>query len=93
MLLDERHTKSVFREKEEKKLTDESGGKGKETWMDTLAKLEWLGLTKISDEDYANMLTESVVGLEAKMALIEEEIERLRADELDGGEGSEKVEG
>ncbi|KAG8530234.1 uncharacterized protein KY384_004734 [Bacidia gigantensis] len=77
--VDGRHTQHVEREVEEKRQV-EAGEKEKVGWRQNV-KLDWLGLKKLSDEEYAGMLTEKVLKLEVEVALIDEEIEKIRLEE------------
>ena len=85
---DERRTRQVELAQRQR----EDGGRT-EGWIDQIASLKWTGLTKLSDEEYIDMLGEKALRIEAQIALIEEEIEGLKAEEGSRkGGGSERGE-
>ena len=83
---DERHTQQSVRvEEEQRGLTERRDVK--EGWIDKVASMKWTGLTKLSDEEYAGILGEKVLKIEAEVAIIEEEIEKLRRKEREKQKG------
>ena len=80
MWADERHTQKRI-EMEEVRRDIRGRGEVKESWIDKIASMRWTGLTRLSDEEYAGMLGEKVLKIEAEVAIIEEEIEKLRDEE------------
>ena len=52
----------------------------KETFMEKLVSLRWTGLHQMSEGEYADMLEERVIKLEAEVAVVDEAIERLRKE-------------
>ena len=77
--LDARHSEQVAVTTEEEAV---NGGKkpGLGFW-NKVAEMKWSPMKTMSDEQYANMLGEKVLRLEAEIALIDEEVERLRGEE------------
>ena len=76
--LDARHSKQVASDMQaaaEGKTKD-----GKRFW-ERIAEMKWSPLTAVSDEDYGNMLKEKLLRVEADIALVDEEVERLRGEE------------
>ena len=81
--LDGRHTTSVAAEEE--RLRREKEGKevrhkGYRGFVEYLAAMKWSPIKKLSDAEYEAMLQEKLVGVEADLALIDEEIGRVRRD-------------
>ena len=52
-------------------------------WIDRVAGMKWTGLTKLSNEEYAGMLAEKVLKIDAQIAIIDEQIEKLKVEEKD----------
>lgn len=52
----------------------------KETFMEKFMSLRWTGLHRMSEGEYADMLEERVLRLEAEVAVVEEAIDRLRRE-------------
>ena len=46
-----------------------------------VADMEWSPMKRLSDEEYGNMLKERVLRVEADIALVDEELEKLRIEE------------
>jgi hypothetical protein len=46
--------------------------------LQRMAKSRWSPVTLLSDQEYKDMLLEKILSLDAKICLIDEEIERLR---------------
>ncbi|CAF9918637.1 MAG: hypothetical protein ALECFALPRED_000772 [Alectoria fallacina] len=77
-VLDARHSEQVAsdaRAAAEGKRKD-----GKRFW-ERVAEMKWSLLTVVSDEDYDNMLKEKLLRVEAEIAMVDEEVERLRGEE------------
>lgn len=53
---------------------------GKRFW-ERVAEMKWSPLKVLSDEDYGNMLKEKLLRVEAEIALLDEEVERLKGEE------------
>lgn len=72
--LDARYSEQVAvenqKEKEEKK-----------GFWNKVADMEWSPMKKLSDEEYGNMLKERLLRVEADIALVDEELEKLRIEE------------
>lgn len=80
-VLDQRHTVEVDAENERARLFREGGVVQPRTWrgfMDYVADMKWSPIKKLSDDEYEAMLQEKLVGVEADIALIDEEIERVK---------------
>ncbi len=43
--------------------------------------MKWSPMKTLSDEDYANILREKMLAMDAQIALVNEEVERLRQEE------------
>ena len=52
----------------------------KESFMEKLVSLRWTGLHQMSEGEYADMLEERVIKLEAEVAVVDEAIEQLRME-------------
>ena len=77
-VLDARHSEQVAsdaRAEVEGKKND-----GKSFWA-KLAGSKWSPVTFLSNEEYANILKEKLLGVEAEIALLDEEVERLQGEE------------
>ena len=53
---------------------------GKRFW-ERIAEMKWSPLTAVSDEDYGHLLKEKLLRVEAEIALVDEEVDRLRVEE------------
>ena len=53
---------------------------GKRFW-ERVAEMKWSPLTAVSDEDYGNLLKEKLLRVDAEIALVDEEVERLKGEE------------
>ncbi|CAI6340923.1 unnamed protein product [Periconia digitata] len=71
--LDGRNSRAV---QEERELREQ--GLKKETLMQRIAKSKWSPMTVLSDEEYANLIGEKILAVEADIAIIDEKIEALR---------------
>ena len=74
---DERHARSVEREKDEETAGREEVERG---WIDRVASMKWTGLTKLTNDEYAGILGEKMLKIEAQIAIIDEQIEELRLE-------------
>ena len=43
--------------------------------------MKWSPMKKLSDEEYGNLLKERLLRIEADIALVDEELEKLRSEE------------
>ncbi|KAL2037490.1 hypothetical protein N7G274_009771 [Stereocaulon virgatum] len=78
--LDARHTQQVAVEMASLKEI-----KTKDVW-NSIAEMKWMPMRALSDEEYGNMLRERLLRVEADIALVDEEMERLRVEESRIGE-------
>ena len=76
--LDARHSEKVASDAQA--MAEGTGKDGKRFW-DRLMEMKWSPLTVLSDEDYGNILKEKLLRVEAEIALLDEEVERLRGEE------------
>lgn len=53
---------------------------GKRFW-ERVAEMKWSPLKVLSDEDYGNMLKEKLLRVDAEIALVDEQVERLKGEE------------
>lgn len=53
----------------------------KKRFWERIAEMKWSPLTAVSDEDYGSMLKEKLLRVEAEIALVDEEVERLKGEE------------
>ena len=53
----------------------------KKGFWNRVADMEWSPMKKLSDEEYGNMLKERLLRVEADIALVDEELEKLRIEE------------
>ena len=74
--LDAKHSEEMAGVAEEAKVLHEERG-----FWDRIAEMKWSPMKKLSDEDYADTLKEKVLGLEAQIALVDEEMERVKKDD------------
>ena len=49
--------------------------------MERLIAMKWSPVTKLSDEQYENMLKEKLVRIEAEIALIDDDVARLKGQD------------
>ena len=77
-VLDARHSEQVVSD-----MQAAAEGKKKEAkhFWERVAEMKWSPIKAVSDEDYGNMLKEKLLRIEAEIALVDEEIERLRGEE------------
>ncbi|MCJ1453895.1 hypothetical protein MMC28_004244 [Mycoblastus sanguinarius] len=75
-ILDSRHTDKVVAEAEA-----ESQGTAKPPFWQRVAEMKWSPLKTLSDEEYGDMLREKLLRVEAEIALVDEEVGRLRAED------------
>ncbi len=63
----------------------QAAAEGKKTdakrFWERIAEMKWSPLTAVSDEDYGNLLKEKLLRVEAEIALVDEEVERLKGEE------------
>lgn len=59
----------------------ESNNKRKLGFWERVAEMKWSPMKTLSDEEYANMLREKMLAVDAQIALVDEEVERLRKEE------------
>lgn len=85
--LDERHTEQIRSLLEERA---EGNGEAKKGFWESVWGMKWSPLTKLSDEQYVHILGERLLRIDAEIALVEEEIERVRS--LDKGESEKRIE-
>lgn len=76
--LDARHSEQVASDAQA-----EAEGKVKNVkrFWERVAEMKWSPLTVLSDEQYSRMLREKLLRVETEMALVDEEVERLREEE------------
>ena len=55
--------------------------KDRKRFWEKIAEMKWSPLTVVSDEDYGNLLKEKLSRVEVEIALVDEEMERLRGEE------------
>ncbi len=76
--LDARHSEQVASD-------IQAAAEGKKTdakrFWERIAEMKWSPLMAVSDEDYSNLLKEKLLRVEAEIALVDEEVERLRGEE------------
>ena len=89
--LDARHAQQVAVE-----MGSPKEKKTKDVW-NRIAEMKWMPMRALSDEEYGNMLRERLLRIEADIALVDEEVERLRVEEsrigeIRGSKPSENVE-
>ena len=76
--LDARHSVQVAAEAQ---AAAEGQEKKVKRFWERVAEMKWSPLTVLSDDDYANILKEKLLRVEAEIALVDEEVERLRGEE------------
>lgn len=60
------------------------------SFLQSLASKKWIPMKTLSDEEYESMLREKLLRVEAEMAVMDEEIGRLREEERRGSGGGNK---
>jgi len=85
--LDANHSEQFAAAAAEEKALDSAGRTEKGFW-DRVAEMKWSPMKTLSDEDYADMLRKKIVGLEVEIALVDEEVGRLRGEEQMEGKGA-----
>lgn len=90
---DERHSERVAIAAE----WDPSQPRPKKVGMwERVAQMKWSPMKTLSDDEYANILREKMLAMDAQIALVDEEVERLKEEERTmtkvGGEGNGKEE-
>ena len=76
--LDARHSKQVAIDIQ---AAAEGKTQGPKRFWERVAEMKWSPLTVVSDEDYGNLLKEKLLRVDAEIALVDEEMERLRGEE------------
>ena len=76
--LDARHTEQVVGAVKEAALTPEGGEKI--GFWNKVAEMKWSPMKALSDEEYASILKERLLSLEARIALVDEEMEILKSE-------------
>lgn len=77
---DERHSERVAVAAEMEAIRPQ--GKQKEVGLwERVAEMKWSPMKTLSDEEYADILREKMLAVDAQIALVDEEVERLRKEE------------
>lgn len=76
--LDARHSDQVAADVQ---AAAEGKEKVRKRFWERIAEMKWIPLTALSDEDYGNMLKEKLLRIDAEIASVDEEMERLRGEE------------
>ena len=76
--LDARHSEKVASDAQAVAEGKEKAGK---RFWERIAEMKWSPLTVLSDGDYAIILKEKLLRLEAEIASVDEEVERMRGEE------------
>ena len=63
----------------------------KKGFWNQVADMKWSPMKKLSDEEYSNMLKERLLRVEADIALVDEELEKLRIEERVMNTGDENI--
>lgn len=77
-VLDARHSEQVASDAQA--AVEGQRNKGKPFWV-KLAGMKWSPVTFLSNEEYANTLKETLLKVDAEIALLDEEVERLQGEE------------
>ena len=77
-VLDARHSEQVASDAQAAAEGKQNDGK---RCLERVAEMKWSPLTVLSDEDYGNMLREQLLRVDAEIALVDEEVERLKGEE------------
>ena len=90
--LDQRHTRQIAHKEEQSTLEAQKQQLG--LWgrcLEWLADPErkWSPLTKLSDKEYQDMLQEKLIGVEADLAMIDEEIAKIQRENVGKTDGSD----
>lgn len=56
-------------------------GEKKQGFWERVAEMKWSPMRSLSDEEYADMLRAKMLPIDAQIALVDEEIEKLRVEE------------
>ena len=75
--MDARHTERVVSAVEK---ANEPEKKEKGFW-ERVADMKWSPMRTLSDEEYADILREKMLGVDAEIALIDEEVEKLKGEQ------------
>ena len=78
--LDARHIEHVAVEMESTKKEETT------VFWKKVAEMKWMPMKALSDEEYGDLLRERLLKIEADIALVDEEVERLRGEEKRMGE-------
>ncbi|KAL2049512.1 hypothetical protein ABVK25_010199 [Lepraria finkii] len=78
--LDARHIEHVAVEMESTKKEETT------VFWKKVAEMKWMPMKALSDEEYGDLLRERLLKIEADIALVDEEVERLRGEERRMGE-------
>lgn len=81
--MDAQHTQEL-------QLASTEGQKADSTFLRRLANSKWSPMKVLSDEEYENMLRERLLRVNAEIALVDESIERLRAEHVKGSAEKDK---
>ena len=82
--MDEKHTAEVKRE---------LGGEEREGWWKRAMGSKWSPMKVLTDEEYERMLKERLLRAEAEIAVLDEDIARLKEqDKVEHGRRNDKVE-
>ena len=77
-ILDARHSEQVAADIH---AAVEGKQKTAKRFWERVADMKWSPMTAVSDEDYGDLLKEKLVRVEAEIALLDEEVERLKGEE------------
>ena len=58
-----------------------NGKEEKKGLWNKVADMKWSPMKKLSDEEYGNLLKERLLRIEADIALVDEELEKVRSEE------------
>ncbi|KAL9060731.1 MAG: hypothetical protein Q9162_000435 [Coniocarpon cinnabarinum] len=64
------------------RLQDKSERESRPSLLDRFASMKWSPMSKLSDEEYQQMLKERLLRIEAEMALVDEDLARLKASRV-----------
>ncbi|KAK4692589.1 hypothetical protein P7C71_g4650, partial [Lecanoromycetidae sp. Uapishka_2] len=77
--LDARHSDNVAVEVE---AVNEGKVKKEKGFWTRVAEMKWSPMKALTDEEYENILREKLLRVDAEIALVDEQVEKLRADEI-----------
>ena len=77
-VLDARHSEQVASDAQAE--VEGKKNHGKSFWAKLLG-MKWSPVTVLSNEEYANILKEQLLRVDAEIALVDEEVERLQGEE------------